>query len=471
MDHETAAVTQAVVMDTTFWTATIMFILVYAVIVSEKIHKTIVALFGAALMLILKILTQHEAFHIAEIEHQLVELGVDWNVIFLLISMMLIINLMRPSGIFEYIAIKSAKLGKGEPFRIMIIFSIVVAVLSALLDNVTTVLLITPVTLLIADALEVDPIPYLLACVFASNIGGTATLIGDPPNIMIASKANLNFMDFVYHLTPIVIFMMVVFIFMLKLLFGKQLITRPELKSRIMEMKENEALKDKGMLVKSLFVLGLVLIGFVLHGALHYHPATIAMFGAGLLLLLSKTHDPHHYLADVEWPTIFFFIGLFILVGGVAKVGLIKWMSLQMIDLTQGNMFATSMIIMWFSAFASAIVDNIPYVATMNPLVIDMANTLASNPENIEWYGKTGNDLLHYPLLMPVWWSLALGACLGGNGSAIGASANVIVVGLSEKAGRKITFLKFLVYGMPVMIVTVLIAMIYVWLRYYIFKI
>jgi Na+/H+ antiporter NhaD/arsenite permease-like protein len=193
------------------------------------------------------------------------------------------------------------------------------------------------------------------------------------------------------------------------------------------------------------------------------HPATIALFGAGLLLLLSKTHEPHHILAEVEWPTIFFFIGLFIIVGGVVKVGLIKWMSLQMLDLTQGNMFATSMVLMWFSAFASAIVDNIPYVATMNPLVIDMAKQL--------WPNLSGLQLLHHPDLMPVWWSLALGACLGGNGSAIGASANVIVIGLSEKAGNKISFMKFMVYGMPVMIITVAISTVYVWLRYYIIKI
>ncbi len=464
MTHETVTASQPFVMDTAFWTASIIFILAYAIIVSEKVHKTIVAIFGASLMLILHILEQHEAFHIEE-------LGVDWNVIFLLMSMMIIINLMRPTGIFEYIAIKSAKIGKGEPFRIMIIFSIIIAVLSALLDNVTTVLLITPVTLLIADALEVDPIPYLITGALASNIGGTATLIGDPPNIMIASKAGLNFMDFVYHLTPIVIVLMFVYLFILKIVFGKRLKTRSELMKRIMEMNEKEAIKDPVMLTKSLIVLGIVLIGFIFHGMLHFQPATVALFGAGLLLLMSKTHDPHHYLADVEWPTIFFFIGLFILVGGVAKVGLIKMMSEKMLELTQGNMFATSMVIMWFSAIASAIVDNIPYVATMNPLVIDMAHSLASDPQNTGWYGLKGFELLHYKELMPVWWSLALGACLGGNGSAIGASANVIVVGFSEKAGKRISFMKFAAYGFPIMVVTVFIAMVYVWLRYYVLNI
>jgi len=456
MTQETVSHSQAFVMDGAFWTATAIFIIAYAVIVSEKIHKMIVALFGAGLMLVLKILEQHEAFHLEEF-------GVDWNVIFLLISMMVIINLMRPTGVFEYIAIKSAKWGRGEPFRIMAIFAVVTAVLSALLDNVTTVLLITPVTLLIADALEADPIPYLISCALASNIGGTATLIGDPPNIMIASKAQLNFMDFVYHLTPVIVITMVFYVFAIKLIWGKKLKTREELKQRIMAMDERAAIKDPVMLKKSLAVLAVVLLGFVFHGVLHFQPATIALFGAGLLLLLSKTHEPHHILAEVEWPTIFFFIGLFIIIGGVVKVGLIKWMSIQVLDLTHGNMFATSMVVMWFSAFASAIVDNIPYVATMNPLIIDMAKQL--------WPALSGKALLQHPDLMPLWWSLALGACLGGNGSAIGASANVIVVGMSEKAGRRISFAKFMLYGMPIMIMTVIVSTVYVWLRYYVFQI
>ncbi|HEB76754.1 MAG TPA: hypothetical protein ENJ04_10405 [Nitrospirae bacterium] len=442
-------------MDTVFWTATTIFVLAYAVIVSEKVHKTVVALFGAALMLVLKILEQYEAFHVEE-------LGVDWNVIFLLIGMMTIINLMRPTGFFEYIAIKSAKAGKGDPMRIMTIFALVTAVLSALLDNVTTVLLLAPVTLLIADALEVDPVPFLIVEALASNIGGTATLIGDPPNIMIASKAKLDFMDFIYNLTPVVIVLMVVLLVVVKIVFGKKLKTREELKERIMQMNEKEAIKDPLMLKKSLFVLGLVLVGFVFHGTLHLQPATVALFGAGLLLLLSGTHDPHHYLAEVEWPTIFFFIGLFILVGGVVKVGLIKLMSMKMLDLTQGNLFATSMIVMWFSAIASAIVDNIPYVATMNPLIIDMAKQM--------WPQEAGLALLRHPDLMPVWWSLALGACLGGNGSPIGASANVIVVGMAERAGKKISFMRFVAYGFPIMLLTVFISMIYVWLRYYVLK-
>jgi len=440
--------------DPAFWTATLIFVIAYAAIVSEKIHKTVVAICGASLMLLFKILDQHEAFHLEEF-------GVDWNVIFLLIGMMIIINLIRPTGFFEYIAIKSAKAGRGEPVRIMIIFALVTAGLSALLDNVTTVLLIAPVTLFIADALDVDPVPYLIIEALASNIGGTATLIGDPPNIMIASKARLTFMDFLMHLTPVVVIMMAVLVVIIKLVFGNRLRTRPELRQRVLAMDEKEAITDLPLLKKSLLVLTLVLIGFVFHGPLHYEPATVALFGAGLLLLLSGTKEPHRVLAEIEWPTLFFFIGLFIIIGGVVKVGLIEWMSTQMLTLTHGNLFGTSMLLLWFSAIASAIIDNIPYVATMNPLVIDMARNL--------WPGETGVALLQHPDLMPLWWSLALGACLGGNGTPIGASANVIVVGMSERAGKRISFMRFVAYGLPIMLLTVFIAMIYIWLRYYLF--
>ncbi len=445
----------AFIMDLPFWIATVVFLTAYAMIITEKLHKTVVAIFAASLMLVLRIVEQHEAFHVEE-------LGVDWNVIILLISMMLIINLMRPTGVFEYIAIRSAKWGKGDPFRIMVIFALVTAVLSALLDNVTTVLLITPAAILIADALEVDAVPYLISSALASNIGGTATLIGDPPNLMIASRAQLTFMDFIVNLAPLVIILLVLYLVAMKLIWGRKLVTRDELKERIMQMDEREAIKDPVMLRKSLAVLVLVLAGFVFHGILHFQPATIALFGAGLLLLLSRTNEPHHVLSEVEWPTIFFFLGLFIIVGGVVKVGLIKRMSLQILELTGGDLFATSMIVMWFSAIASAVVDNIPYVATMNPLIVDMARQL--------WPDLSGIQLLQHPDLMPLWWSLALGACLGGNATIVGASANVIVVGLSEKAGRKISFWKFMAYGTPVMIMTVAVSSLYVWIRYYLLR-
>lgn len=441
---------------TAFWVATAIFILAYALIVSEKIHKTIVALMGAALMIVLGIVTQEDALHSPE-------LGVDWNVIFLLFSMMVIINIMRPTGIFEYIAVKSAKFAKGKPFMIMVVFSVVTAVISAFLDNVTTVLLIAPVTLLICQALDLDVVPYLITEALASNIGGTATLIGDPPNIMIASKAGLDFMAFLNNLAPVVVVILIAYVITLKFIFGNKLTVKENLRQRIMAMDENEAIKDPVLIKKSLFVLAITMTGFVLHGMLHMEPATIALFGAALLLLISGIKEPHHILSEVEWTTLFFFIGLFIIIGGVVKVGLIGLMSAKVLELTQGNLFATSMVVMWFSAFASAFIDNIPYVATMNPLIIDMAKQL--------WPNLQGTALLHHPDLMPLWWSLALGACLGGNGTAIGASANVIIVGMAEKMGRPISFKKFMLYGMPLMIESVIIATIYVWLRYYVFMI
>lgn len=438
-----------------FWLAVGIFVTALALIITEKIHKTVVALSGAALMLILKVVDQHEAFHMEEF-------GVDWNVIFLLVGMMLIISLMRPTGIFEYIAIRSAKLGRGEPLRILVIFAVVTAVLSALLDNVTTVLLIGPVTLLIAEALQVDPVPYLIVEAICSNIGGTATLIGDPPNIMIASKAKLNFVDFLYHLAPAVVIIMSVVLVIVSLVFRSRLRTREELKARILAMQEKDAIKDPRLLKKSLLVMLLVLVGFVLHGILGYEPATVALFGAALLLLLSGTKNPGKALTEVEWPVIFFFIGLFVIVGGLVKVGAIAIMSQKMLAMTEGNLFSTSMLILWFSAVASAVVDNIPYVATMNPLVVEMARGL--------WPGMSGVELLQHSELMPIWWSLALGACLGGNGSPIGASANVIIVGMAEKAGYPISFGRFVAYGIPITALTILISMAYVWLRYFVWQ-
>jgi Na+/H+ antiporter NhaD/arsenite permease-like protein len=456
MTPDIAQTPHQIVMGWHFWIATILFLGAYALIVSEKIHKTIVAVCGAAIMIVIGILTQEEAFHS-------LELGVDWNVVFLLISMMVIINIMKPTGVFEYIAIRSAKAAKGEPFKIMVIFSLVTAFLSAFLDNVTTVLLIAPVTLLICQALELDVVPYLITEALASNIGGTATLIGDPPNIMIASKAQLDFMAFIYNLSPVIIVVLAAYIISIKFIFGNRLTVREELKARVMAMNEKDAIKDPVLLKKSLIVLAITIVGFVFHGMLHLQPATIALFGAGLLLLISGIKDPHHVLAEVEWATIFFFIGLFIIIGGVVKVGLVTWMSLEVLKITQGNLFGTSMVVMWFSAFASAFIDNIPYVATMNPLIIDMAKQL--------WPGLSGTQLLHHPDLMPIWWSLALGACLGGNGTAIGASANVIVVGMAEKMGHPISFKKFMLYGMPLMIESVIICTIYVWIRYYVLHI
>lgn len=436
-----------------FWTATAVFIISYSLIITDRVHKTAAALAGASLMIVLGVLSQREAFYIEET-------GVDWNVIILLVSMMVMVNLMKPTGIFEYIAIKGSKIGKGEPLRILIVFSVVTAALSALLDNITTVLLMYPVTLLVAESLETDPLPFLISCAISSNIGGAATLIGDPPNIMIASRAGLSFMDFIYNLTPAVVLIMAVYIIVLWAVFRKKLKTRHELKKLVMEMREQDAIKDPVMLKRSLTVLGAVLGGFVFHAALGLQPAVIALSGAGLLLLLSRDSDVRMVFSEVEWPSIFFFIGLFVIVGGIVKVGLIKAAAARFLELTHGNMLAASMTVLWSSAFASAVVDNIPFVAAMNPLIIDMARQI--------WPEKAGLQLLHHHDLMPLWWSLALGACLGGNGTVIGASANVIISGVSERSGARISFMRFAVYGMPVMILTVAVSAVYVWLRYYI---
>ncbi|MCC7210655.1 MAG: hypothetical protein E3K40_05165 [Candidatus Brocadia sp.] len=440
-----------------FWIATTIFIISYGLIVSEKLDKTKVALIGAGLMMILKIVSQHEAFY-----HE--KYAIDYNVIFLLIGMMIIVNILSKTGIFQFLAIKSAKLAKGKPFLILIYFTCITAILSALLDNVTTVLLLVPVTLFTADELELDPFPFLISEVMAANIGGTATLIGDPPNIMIASKVQLTFMDFIYHTAPAVFFIFTFFLLTIKFLFGRKLQVREELSQKILAIDEYKLIKNSNLLKKSLCVLGMVILGFITHGIFHYEPATIAIFGAAVLLIVSK-EDPHQVLRELEWPTLFFFIGLFIIVGGVVKVGLLSKLSEGMISLTKPsaeNMFFTAITTLWFSALSSAIVDNIPFVASMIPLVTDTAHAVLPP-------GMDVKSVIQHSTLMPVWWSLALGACLGGNGTPVGASANVITIGLSEKAGYPISFKKFLVYAIPITMETIIISNIYIWLRYYVF--
>lgn len=445
-----------------YWIAAAIFGLSYAVIMSEKIHKTKVALMGATLMIALSVVSQHDAFHS-------IEFGVDYNVIFLLIAMMIMVNVMGESGIFEWMAITFAKLGHGSPIRIMVIFVIFTAFASAFLDNVTTVILLAPVTLLIADELEIDPIPFLLMEAISSNVGGTATLIGDPPNLLIASRANLGFMDFLEHLAPAVLIMLVGLVLTVWLIFRKRLKVTEEKRLRVMNMDAKRLIKDKVLATKSIIIMGATILGFTLHGMLHLEPATVALLGASVLLLISNK-DPHKVFANVEWNTIFFFIGLFIIVGGVVKVGLISDLSAKMIHFTEpkpDNMFMTSMVILWFSGVASAIIDNIPFVATMAPLIQDMANTLYHEGAHHAGSGNLPIETLHHDALMPVWWALALGACLGGNGSPIGASANVMVIGIAEKAGHKISFIRFLKYGVPITFGTLVISTAYIWLRYY----
>jgi Na+/H+ antiporter NhaD/arsenite permease-like protein len=439
--------------------ALIIFGTAYLAIVTERIHKTIVALFGAALMISFGVVTQEEAFHSQEY-------GIDYNVIFLLIAMMVIINITRKTGLFEWLAIWAAKRAKARPFRMMTLLAVITAALSAFLDNVTTVLLMAPVTLEISKRLDVNPISFLVTEALTSNIGGTATLVGDPPNIMIASKADLSYMEFLVMLGPIVLVIMAVFIAVLWLISGRTMKVSPERREAILAMNERDAIRDRPLLIKCLWLLGLTTLGFCVHGLVHLEPATVALLGASLFMLVGHGHDAVSgageldYLTEVEWKTIFFFIGLFILVGGLVKVGAIRYLADQLVHVTKGNVAGTTFAVLWGSAVLSAVVDNIPYVAAMNPLIVDLARSM--HPEITEHA-----VLVHQPDILPLWWALALGTCLGGNGTMIGATANVVIVDLARRAGYAISFWRFMAFGFPIMVGSVLISTIYLWLRFF----
>lgn len=428
------------------WVAVSILLVVYGVIMSEKFNRAVLSLLGAGLMILCGVLTQQQAVA-----------GIDFNTIGLLTGMMVIVAISQKTGMFQYVAIKSAKAVKGEPWGILVMLSVVTAVFSAFLDNVTTVLLIAPVTLLITDALDIKPYPFLFAQILASNIGGTATLIGDPPNIMIGSAAGLSFYDFLVNLAPITPLIMLVTICAIWFMFGKGLKATEEAKALVMQFNENDAVKDVPLLKKSLFVLAAVIGGFTVAHSFHLEPASIAMFGAALLLLLqtwgqdlhAKDHAYEGIMAEVEWTTIFFFVGLFIIVTGVEHTGVIEMLAHKTLELTGGDFNATAGAILWVSAIASALIDNIPFVATMIPLIENMAPTFG------------GADAL-----VPLWWALALGACLGGNGSLIGASANLIVAGFAQRAGHPIAFLVFMKHAFGLMLLSISISHIYLYLRY-----
>jgi len=438
------------------WTTAVIFVIAYALIASEKIHKTKVALAGATLMMALGIVPHHLAFTETE------GTGVSWNTIFLLVGMMIIVNVVKQTGVFQWIAIRSAKLGRGNPFAIAALLSLVTAVLSANLDNVTTVLLIAPVTFFIADALGISPIPFLICEILSSNIGGTATLIGDPPNILIGSAAKLGYLPFVTNLAPLVLVNLVVFVITVRFVFKREFVPRPEAAAAIQELDETKAITDPKLLKVSGTLLLLTMAAFVCHGWLHLEPATVALAGAALMLLLTPT-DVHDILREVEWPTLFFFIGLFIMVTGMVRAGLIEKLASVLLGVTQGNVPAMSLLILWFSAFASAIVDNIPFVATLNPMIIDIARGMAADGQIA---GTNFTTIVQHPQIMPLWWALALGACLGGNGTLIGASANVIVAGIAERGGHPIPFATYLKYGMLFMVESLILSTVYLWLRY-----
>ncbi len=441
--------------------AILIFGIAYLLIVTERIHKTIVALFGAALMIVFGVVSQEEAFY----SH---EYGVDYNVVFLLIGMMVVINITRETGLFEVLAIWSAKRADARPFPMLALLCIITAFLSALLDNVTTVLLMAPVTLEITRRLELQPVPFLVTQVMASNIGGTATLVGDPPNIMIASKADLGYLDFLAVLAPIALLVLAVFLGSLWLIFGRSMRVPSHLREGMLALKVTDAVRDPVLLKQSVWLLALINVGFCFHGLLHLEPATIALLGASLFMYLGHRRKQQRnedagdleYLTDVEWKTIFFFIGLFILVGGLVKVGAITALADQLVHLTEGNLVGTTFVVLWGSAFLSAIVDNIPYVAAMNPLIVDLARSL--HPEVSDY-----TTLVHMPDILPLWWALALGACLGGNGTLIGATANVVVVDIARRAGYRISFARFMALGMPVMLGSILLSHLYLWARFF----
>ena len=429
------------------WVSTCILAITYAVIMSEQVNRAVVALAGAGIMIIVGVLSQEEAIK-----------GVDWNTLGLLTGMMILVSVSRRSGMFEYVAIWSARTARAHPGAILILLQVATAVLSALLDNVTTVLLMVPVTIAITNTLKVPAYPYLFAEIMASNIGGTATLIGDPPNIIIGSQVGLTFNDFVVNLAPVIVIILAVQLLMIYLMWGKDLRATEEAEAAVMAMNPTEAIQDWTLLKQSLAVLAAVMVAFVLARELHLEPATIAITGAAILMLLDNwehhsekaSHNIHSTFGDVEWITIFFFLGLFVVVHGVDVGGLLNLLAQKLVATTGGNLAATGYAVLWASAFLSAIVDNIPFVATMIPLIKNVAPAFGG-PEQIQ----------------PLWWCLSLGACLGGNGSLVGASANLTVAGISERNGVPFRFLTYTLYAAPLTIVSIAICNVYVWWRYF----
>ncbi len=428
------------------WTAAIVLVATYAVIMSEKVNRAVVALLGSTLLILLGIMTQEAAVR-----------GVDFNTIGLLVGMMIIVAITKRCGVFQFLAIWAARKARAHPAGIMFMLQIITAVVSAFLDNVTTVLLVVPVTMVITEELGVSPYPYLVSQIFASNIGGTATLIGDPPNILIGSLVGLTFNQFVVNLAPVVVVVLAVTCGMFHLLWGRRLKATPEARARIMRFDAAGAISDRRLLAQSLTVIALVIAGFVFAHPFGIQPATTALFGAALLMLLycfgqsaeEQSERVQTVFNEVEWITIFFFVGLFIVVGGVEQTGLLTLAAKKLVALTGGDLTTTAIAILWASAILSAIIDNIPFVATMIPLIHNMAPTFGG-PEG----------------LLPLWWALSLGACLGGNGTLVGASANLTVAGLAERAGHPIRFVPYMKVAFPTMLISIAIANVYLLFRY-----
>ncbi len=428
------------------WVSTALLIMTYAVIMTEKVNRSVVALLGAGLMICLGVINQEAAIR-----------GVDFNTIALLTGMMILVNITRKCGVFQYVAFWAARRAEGIPWKLMVMLSVVTAVLSALLDNVTTVLLVTPVTLMVARELRVAPYPFLFAEVFASNIGGTSTLIGDPPNILIGSATGLSFNDFVTNLAPVVVVIMGLQLLATHLIWGRRMHASDEARARVLDYRPADAITDHTLLWQSLSVLGLVITGFVTARQTGLEPGTVAMFGAAWLMYLyirghhaeAQSSHVHEVFGEVEWITIFFFVGLFMVVAGVEHAGLLELMANGLMSATAGDPTITALVILWSSAILSAIIDNIPFVATMIPMIKNMAPTMGG-PEG----------------LMPLWWALSLGACLGGNGTLVGASANLTVAGLAEREGVPFKFLTYTKLAFPLMLGSVAVAHVYLYFMF-----
>jgi Na+/H+ antiporter NhaD/arsenite permease-like protein len=420
-------------MNTNLVLGLLVFGVTYLAITTEKVHKTIVALAGGLAMILLGLVSQEKAFH-----------SVDWNVIFLLAGMMIIANRLQSTGFFEWVAIKLVKLAQARPIRVLIYLSIFGGFSSAFLDNVTTVVLLTPVLLSVATTLKLSPIPYLLSLILASNVGGTATLIGDPPNIIIGSAAGLDFGDFVFNLAPVATLIFGAFLITVTGLFGKSLKIDEETREAALAINDTTLIKNPRLLGASLIILGLTILGFLFHGMLGYEAATIALSGGVVALLISQG-EVHSILSEIEWTTLLFFVGLFILVEGIISVGFVELAAKGLLSLTGGELGLASGMVLWLSGLISGIVDNIPYTATMVPIVAELGQTMP---------------------VEPLWWALALGACLGGNLTLVGASANVIVANLGLRAGHPISFIQFFKYGALITFESLVISNLYIWLRY-----
>ena len=424
--------------------STAILVCAYIFIATEKIPKVTVALLGASLTLLLGLLGQNQKVD-GVFDHAYFINFVDFNVIFLLVSMMIIVNIATRSGMFNWVATEMLKKTKGHPITTLFCLALFTAVASAFLDNVTTVILIMPITFVIAEKLDINPIPFLITEILASNIGGTATLIGDPPNIIIGSAAGLSFMDFINNLTIVVAIIFLIVVGIMILIFKNKLHTTQERMDAVANLDNSKTITDKNLMYRSLAVLGLVILGFVTHDITHIQTSVCAMAGASFLLLFEKPHD---MLRDVEWNTIFFFIGLFVIIGGFEHAGGIEIMAKWLIDITHGSQEMASMVILWGSGILSGIIDNIPYTATMAPMISEIS-------------AKMGAEFAQ-----PLWWSLSLGACLGGNMTIIGAAANVIVSETSASKGHPIEFMKFLKYGVTAMVISLIISSGYVYLAY-----